>query len=507
MKTIMKNIKTFLIAAAALVTFSACNLDKFPDNAINTEEAMESVADCEAFRNGLYSGTKGIFTGAYVYAPDLQTDLYHAVKNFGNFSGAWYHYSVTTSEGTASSAWFGLYSIIGNANFLIEGTQKLLAAGTLSEADTKTVQLYYGEACYLRAHMYYLLACYFCEDYDPDTAEEFMGVPVVLKYEPTGDSSKYPARPSLQATYDQILLDIAEAEKYVGVAGTVGSAYITADVVTAFKARVALMMHDYDTALLAAKSLIDGGKYQLVSDVNTFTDGWTNDNLSETIWQAAMTGPDDIGNGFSYFIYNTSGKEGEDNPQYVPEDWVLNLYNQENDIRYKAWFDTRDIKTPVVGELTLLVKYPGNPKLYSAVTNYVNMPKIFRISEMYLIAAEAAIAKGGQDAVASKYINDLRAKRIAGWKTTNYAGDQLVVELRQERVRELFGEGHRMNDIKRWHIGFTRSAGQNPSLVMPGEKYAGLSMEADSPLFVWPIPVGEMQANPQMKQNPGYTQN
>ena len=505
MKMIMKNIKTILIVAASIVAFSACSLDKFPDNAINTDEAMESVADCEAFRNGLYSGTKGVFTGAYVYVPDLQADLYHAVKNFGNFQGAWYHYSVTTSEGMAGSAWYGIYGIIANANFLIEGTQKLLAAGTLDEADTKMVELYYGEACYLRAHMYYLLCCYFCEDYDPDTAEEFMGVPVVLKYEPTGDSSKYPARPTLQDTYDQILIDLEEAEKYVTVAGSVGSAYITSDVVAALQARVALMMHDYDTALLKAKSLIDGGKYQLVSDVRTFVDGWTNDNLSETIWQAAMTGPDDLGNAFSYFIYNTSGKEGEDNPQYVPEDWALKLYDKENDIRYQSWFDTRDITTPVVGTLTLLVKYPGNPKLYSAVTNYVNQPKIFRISEMYLIAAEAAIAKGGQDPVASKYINDLRAKRIQGWKNTDYSGDALVVELRQERVRELFGEGHRMNDLKRWHIGFTRSAGQDPELVMPGEKYAGLSMEADSPLFVWPIPVDEMQANPQMTQNPGYT--
>ena len=153
----MKNIKTILIAAAAVFAISACNLDKFPDNAINTEEAMESVADCQAFRNGLYSGTKGVFTGAYVYVPDLQADMYHAVKNFGNFQGAWYNYSVTSSESMAASDWFGLYSIIANANFLIDGTQKLLAAGTLDEADTKTVQQYYGEACYLRAHMYYLL--------------------------------------------------------------------------------------------------------------------------------------------------------------------------------------------------------------------------------------------------------------------------------------------------------------------------------------------------------------
>ena len=500
----MKNIKTFLIAATAVLAVSACSLDKYPDNAISTKDAMESVADCQAFRNGLYSGMKGVFTGAYVYATDLQTDLYHAVKNFGNFSGAFYHYSVVASESMASSAWYGLYSVIGNANFLIEGTQKLLAQGTLTEGDQALVQQYYGEACYLRAHMYYQLACYFCNDYDPETADEFMGVPVVTKYAPTGDASKYPSRPSLQATYDQILLDLTEAEKYVTAAGAPRAAYVTKDVVAALQARVALMMHDYDTAYTKAAGLVASGTYPLVTDAATFADGWTNDNLNEAIWQVAMTGPDDIGNGFSYFIYNTSGVEGEDNPQYVPEDWALNLYARD-DIRFQSWFDARDIKTPVVGNLTLLVKYPGNPLLYSAVTNYVNMPKVFRISEMYLIAAEAAMGRE-EEVVASKYINDLKTARIPSWKNVDYTGDDLVLELRQERVRELFGEGHRLNDIKRWHIGFSRSAGQDPALMQPGENYVSLKREADDPMFVWPIPTSELQANPQMKvqQNPGY---
>lgn len=503
MMMIMKNIKTFLIAAAAVFAISSCNLDKFPDNAINTEDAMESVADCEAFRNGLYSGMKYCFTGGFVYNTDIQTDLYHAVKNFGNFSGSWYTYTVTASESMASSAWYGLYGYIANANFLIEGTKKLLAAGTLNDEDTALVQQIYGEACYIRAHMYYQLANYYCVDYDPDTAEDYMGVPVVLKYEPTGDSSKYPARPNLQETYDQIVSDLDEAETYVLTAGTPNSAYVTADVVAALQARVALTMHDYDTALLKAKSIIDGGKYRLVSDAQAFASGWLNDTLTETIWQVAMTGPDDLGNAYSYFIYNTSGKVGEDSPRFVPEDWVLDLY-AKNDIRYQAWFSNRDITTPVVGNLTLLVKYPGNPKLYSAVTNYVNMPKVFRVSEMYLIAAEAA-ANRGEDIVASKYLNDLKAARIPDWERRDYTGDNLTVAIRNERVIELYGEGHRLNDIKRWHIGFQRSAGQNPELVMSGDNYSGLKREADDPLFVWPIPTSEMQANPQMKQNPGYT--
>lgn len=162
--------------------------------------------------------------------------------------------------------------------------------------------------------------------------------------------------------------DLTEAEKSITAAGTPNSPYVTKDVVSALQARVALTMHDYDTAFTKAKSLIDAGTYQLVSDQKTYADSWLNDNLQETIWQAAMTGPSDTGNSFSYFIYNTSGVEGEDNPQYIPEDWVLDLYDQTNDIRYASYFDTREITTPVVGRMTLLVKYPGNPLLYSAVT-------------------------------------------------------------------------------------------------------------------------------------------
>lgn len=505
MKMIMKNIKFIFVALAASAVIASCSLEKFPDNAINTENAMESVADCQNFRNGLYSGMKYIFTGAYVYAPDLQTDLYHAVRNFGNFGGSFYHYSVTASEGTAESLWFGAYSYIANANFLIEGTRKLIDRGELTSSDLATVQMYYGEACYIRAHMYYILANYFCEDYDPETADDNMGVPVVLVYEPTGDSSKYPGRPSLNETYDQILADLAEAETYVTSAGSQNSAYVTEDVVAALQARVALTMHDYDTALLKAKSLIDGGKYPLESDKSRFASAWINDNLCETIWQAAMTDQTDTGNSFSYFIYNTSGEEGEDNPQYVPEDWVLDLYDKTNDIRYDSWFDARDIETPVVGNLTLLIKYPGNPTLYSAVTNYCNKPKIFRISEMYLIAAEAAYFKGGQESVANLYLNELRSSRIANWVDTDYQGVELFSEIRNERVKELYGEGHRLFDLKRWHLGFERSEGQDPDLVMPGERYASLAKEADSPDFIWPIPTSEMEANPQMKQNPAYT--
>ena len=501
----MKNIRIFLSQLLALSALASCNLDQFPDDAIDTTHAMESVSDCENFRTGLYAGMKYCFTGIYVYAPELQTDLYHAVLNFGNFQGAFYSYSVLANEGACNNAWFGLYNYIANANFLIEGTRKLLDRGTLSEADAALVRRYYGEACYIRAHMYYLLVQFFCEDYEPATAGDVYGVPVVTVYAPTPDASKYPSRGSLAKTYAQIVADLTEAETYVTAPGQPNSIFVTADVVPALQARVALSMHDYSTAFNKAKGLIDSGRYPLESDRTAYAEAWLRDNLCETLWQPVMTGPDDTGNSFPYFINNATGREGEDNPQYVPEDWALKLYDKTNDIRYDAYFSERELRMPVTGRLTLLVKYPGNPQLYTQTTNYVNQPKVFRISEMYLIAAEAAANRQGQESIASYYLNELKSKRIAGWYERDYSGQALVKEIRDERVRELFGEGQRLFDLKRWHIGFQRSAGQNPALMQPGANYVSCMRPADDPFFLWPIPTDEVQANPQIEQNPAYT--
>ena len=50
-------------------------------------------------------------------------------------------------------------------------------------------------------------------------------------------------------------------------------------------------------------------------------------------------------------------------------------------------------------------------------------------------------------------------------------------------------EGFRLQDLKRWHKGFTRKAQDNS--VKNG---SNLKIEADNPLFVWPIPQHEIEA-------------
>ena len=52
-----------------------------------------------------------------------------------------------------------------------------------------------------------------------------------------------------------------------------------------------------------------------------------------------------------------------------------------------------------------------------------------------------------------------------------------------ERVKELFMEGFRLHDLKRWGMGFERT----PQSQTQSEG-SSLKVEAGNPLFVWPIP-------------------
>jgi hypothetical protein len=50
-------------------------------------------------------------------------------------------------------------------------------------------------------------------------------------------------------------------------------------------------------------------------------------------------------------------------------------------------------------------------------------------------------------------------------------------------------EGFRLNDLKRWNMGFTRKA--QTSSAKEGSE---LKIEASDPLFVWPIPQHELES-------------
>lgn len=118
----------------------------------------------------------------------------------------------------------------------------------------------------------------------------------------------------------------------------------------------------------------------------------------------------------------------------------------------------------------------------------VNMPKVFRLSEQYLIRAEA-YCRLGEYSNAAEDLTTLRQARYSTYGSAALGEDNWLEEISNERVRELFMEGFRLQDLKRWHKGFERNPQQHT--VTSGN---ALKIEADNVLFVWPIPQHELDA-------------
>ena len=123
---------------------------------------------------------------------------------------------------------------------------------------------------------------------------------------------------------------------------------------------------------------------------------------------------------------------------------------------------------------------------------------MFRLSDAYLMYAEAVLrGGGGSAATALSYVNALR-QRAYGDASGNVTAPQLTLDfLLAERARELYWEGHRRTDLIRFGRFTTTGIWQ-----WKGGVQAGTTTQSFRDLY--PLPASELGANPNLKQNPGY---
>ena len=490
----MKNTyKIFMKAAAAFAValgLSSC-LEKIPGDYILEEDTMNTVADAEQILTGIYSAymSGALYSGYLTLCPDIQADLVYAVNGNTNTYGNIWQWNIRSTSSEIESVYAALYKVIGRCNFYLDQVEDLRDRLT-DDVDIMTLDFFTGEVYCARALAYSELVKCFCKAYDPATAENELGVVLKASYfkdEPV-------TRASLKATYEFILEDLEKAEELLDEDNDYyDAAYFTNASAHAIHARIALYMQDWDAAIEHSTKLIESDAFALASARSYATSSqtflqymWTNDAAYEDIWRIGYTSTS-YGSATGSIFLNITTDYTYYYPDYVPAQWVLNLYGS-GDARYSVYF--ANLQTGYAHGLTwpLLIKYYGNEALMQNMIYHVNMPKPLRLAEQFLIRAEAYCRKGNYGA-ASADLSTLREARFTSGGSISVNANNWLETISEERVRELYMEGFRLNDLKRWGMGFERT----PQAQSQSEG-SSIRIEAGNPLFVWPIPNHEIES-------------
>ena len=255
------------------------------------------------------------------YTGDLAGDLFHATTGFGQRGLTFYNWLMTSSDGDAEGIWSAMYSGIANLNYFITNANSC-SKEDWTEDELASLQIYKGEAFFLRAFYHWMLVEKFCQVYVGN--ESTYGVPYVTVYNPTSDQTQYPDRGTLDETVSLICQDLDSASAYLTTPGTIGSEYLTSDAVKALRARIALNTGDYQSAITLntgdyqsaisyASALVNSGTYPLISDATEFNRIWGEDSGKEAIVQLAASWPDNTpsGYGYNYVGYDGSRAVGD----------------------------------------------------------------------------------------------------------------------------------------------------------------------------------------------------
>lgn len=504
----VKKIKLSLLITLSVCMLTSC-LDKYPQDEIPAGSAITTIEEADQAVIGIYNAwlSGALYSGYLTLLPDLQADLAYAVNGYTNTYGDVWRWDILATNSQITSVYAALYDVIGRCNFLLHNVDKV-RENIYNDDDFDRLEQYCGEAYFARALAYSELIKLFCKAYESDeAAADELGVVLKKEYYHT-DSL---ARASLKDSYAFVIEDLERAEDCLQLTDEddsytfYSSPYFSIYTVYALRARVALYMKDYDNAIKYSTLLIESGEFALSSASTAYTTMtdylsmqsgkqisyyeymWRFNLSTESIWQVGFT-TTSYGGALGSVFFNWDYMSYK--PDYVPAQWVLSLY-AANDLRYSVNFC--EVTTGHSHGLTwpLLAKYWGNQELFeSAQILHVTEPQVFRLAEQYLIRAEAYAQKENPDySKASKDIAELRKARYSSGASASLTKDNAMDIIEEERVKELYMEGFRLQDLKRWHKGFERTP-QEQSLA----NGSSLKVEADNPLFVWPIPQHELES-------------
>ena len=460
-------IKNMIVTTVLFLSLASCEksfLELKPPTSLTPEFALATEADLQVALRGAYAGLKStaLYGRSLMVLGDMMADnTYQSALNTNRYTNFnLYNYLVT--DGDVAGLWNASYSVILRANNIINSPI----------ADNANIQQIKGEAYAIRALAYFNLVRYFASPYTLDPSK--LGVPIITTYQ----ADLKPERAKIADVYTLINKDLTQA--FTLMTKFTNSSQFSKYSAKALQAKVYLAMGDKTNAKTAALDVITNSGFTAISSA-AHTGYWAGvaprTDKVETLLEISFDAV--ANNAFDAlpYIYLQSGNYGD-----------MLCSSELYDL-----FETADIRKSLYATGTRGGLASVFVNKYSSFTGDHSDTKVIRMSEMYLIAAEASYPSNTADAL--KYVNEVTSRR--GATAIASSGSALLEDIITERRKELAFEGERYLDMQRLQRNIARSKNY-PA--------AALSIDFTNYRRIMPIPQGELDANPSIKlqQNPGW---
>lgn len=391
-----------------------------------------------------------------------------------------YYQNVLNNLNAGNGYWGGSYLQIFVINSVIEG---LSASSSLTPA---VKQQLLGEARFMRAFYYFYLVNLYGE------------VPLVLTSDYTINSLI--RQSPVTDVYHQIVADLVESKKLLSEEYLLGDCITpypnsseervrpTKWVASALLARTYLYMKEWSNAETEATSVINNKvQFELVPINQVFLK-----NNRESIWQlqpviSGVNTPD-----ANTFILTANGPSFN-NPVFLNEDLIKDF--ETLDQRRINW-----IGSNTTNQITYF--YPYKYKILRSSNHNADVIEysvVMRLAEQYLIRAEARAQLDDLKGTVED-IDQIRQRAgisLLKGISPDISKDLLLVEILKQRRLELFTEwGNRWFDLKR-----TGRIDEIMNIMTPKK---GNSQGWKSYQKYYPVDLGELKLNPNLKPTPGY---
>jgi hypothetical protein len=558
--------KKYIYTLVMLALFTACQknfLDREPLDRLSSESVFKSEELVKAFLYRTYNyipngygflnysspGNELVgYTDQGAFIIDCLSDLMTNKSGWPTTNSVIIPGNIFPSTGLVGlNIWERAYTSIRFANEIIQN----LATCDMEPGFVSRVE---SEARFIRAFMYF------------DLARHYGGVPIIAEVQSLDNFEDILVpRNTIEEVYAFIDKELTESAEFLPSANELPASELgraTQEACWALNGRAQLYAQNYAKSAEMSKKVMSSGAFKLASDYNALFQSHGGDK--EVIFEILFNGADKA-HSFDRLCYPFSHR-ADWGSQCLPTLEMVDSYEMTNGLPitdpnsgYDPGhpFENRDSRLTASvlyhGNLfkgaPILVAKSSNPKILPPDVDALGLTgnhtttgfylkkildetlpdgpefgtsltswKELRLGEVLLNYAEARNEIAGPDQSVYDAINMVRSRAQQPGLPAGLSKSEMFNRIVQERKVELFGEGFRYWDLRRWKMAVD---------VLHGKKVHGLliTKDANNPtnltysvveaanrptyvfldrFYVLPIPQSEIDKNINLKQNPEY---